>query len=669
MIIAILTITVFFRGIPIRNPSILTLQPSNVDYPQWELPQGAKARLGKGKTNDIKFSPDGTQFAVATTIGVWMYDAKTGKEKAFFKGERQDFKSIAYTSDGKYLTGASYAGEISRWNADTGELLGTIENEQDDYFRSAFFSEDGTKFASTSLIRKGDDILGNVHVWHLGENTTDTQTVTNIDLDIKEEDIRRIALSPDSHFLATTIDEKNFESTIHVSNADTGALLLTMGETKQRLIRSLAFSPDGTILASADSNSIHLWDMDSAISLATFKATAGFHTLVFSPNSKLIASGNDDGSVTLWNTTVKQQGLGGIFSKYTPTLELKGHKDEVSALAFSPDGKQILSGSEDGTIRAWDITTGRNQFTCSGHIDEISGIAATEKRDTIISVVSSQSHIQHWNIETGHQSSVSFFNRFVSSETISPNATTLVMKDFLGKNIRLLDISENRYRVNINGHRYSKKAYSFVFEFSPDEKMLAITSDDDQVGVIQLWDITNPSHTNRPLYILNEHKGEVETLKFSPNGKILASGGDGDEINLWNVETGNHIFTLTGHKNDTMALAFSPNGKILASASYSAIYLWDLTTRMQLRKCKTAGGNNELKFSPDGKTIVVGKWKGIFQLFDTQTCHLLSTHNGHTHWNQITDLVFLKDGKTLASASSDGTIILWDWEKISQVNP
>ena len=64
--------------------------------------------------------------------------------------------------------------------------------------------------------------------------------------------------------------------------------------------------------------------MDSAISLATFKATAGFHTLVFSPNSKLIASGNDDGSVTLWNTTVKQQGLGGIFSKYTSTLELKG---------------------------------------------------------------------------------------------------------------------------------------------------------------------------------------------------------------------------------------------------------------------------------------------------------------------------------------------------------
>ena len=90
---------------------------------------------------------------------------------------------------------------------------------------------------------------------------------------------------------------------------------------------------------------------------------------------------------------------------------------------------------------------------------------------------------------------------------------------------------------------------------------------------------------------------------------------------------------------------------------------------MQLRKCKTAAGNNELKFSPDGKTIVVGGWKGIFQLFDTQTCHLLSTHNGHTLWNQITDLVFLKDGKTLASASKDGTIILWDWEKISQVNP
>ena len=681
VLLAILALTVFLRGVPIQKPSILTLQPSGVDYPQWELPHGAKTRLGKGKINDIKFSSDGTQFAVATTIGVWMYDAKSGKETALFKGDRQDIKGVSFSEDGKFLTGANSTGEILRWNTDDRELLSILANGKENDFYSADFSEDGTKFASTSLIRKGEDILKNVHVWHLGENTTDTPTFSNIDLGIKEEDIRRIALSPNSRFLATAIEKKNKDRAIHVWDTEIGERLITLSGNNQRLNYALAFSPDGTTFASADRNSIHLWNMGTAAPRGTFKSISGFNTLTFSPNGKLLASGNKDGGVTIWNTTPIQKGLGGIFSKYTPTLELKGHKDEVSTLTFSPDGKLLLSGSEDSTIRAWDTNTGRQQFTCSGHSDEISGMATSENGDTIISVAPRQSQIQHWNINTGHQISMSFLKGHVASETISPNAMTLVMKDVFGKKIRLLDISKNRNYVSLKWSGHPKNAFSFVFEFSPDGKKLAIPSNDKQIGVIQLWDIANPPQSflqrlifkfkkYRPLFTLKGHTGKVDTLTFAPNGKILASGGDSKEINLWKVGTGDHLFTLSGHKQSTRDIAFSPDRKILASASYSTIYLWDLTTRVQLRKCKTDGGNSILLFSPDGKILVVGGWKGIFQLYDTKTCHLLSTHKGHTSWiNKITELVFIEDGKTLASTSSDGTILLWDWEKISQVNP
>ncbi len=90
VIVCMLALTVFVRWVTNRASTELIEQPSNVEYTRWELPEGAKARLGKGSINDIKFAPDGTRFAVATTIGVWMYDAQTGAEISLFKGDKQD---------------------------------------------------------------------------------------------------------------------------------------------------------------------------------------------------------------------------------------------------------------------------------------------------------------------------------------------------------------------------------------------------------------------------------------------------------------------------------------------------------------------------------------------------------------------------------------------------
>lgn len=671
----------FIRGVPNRGLSTLQLPQSDVDYSKWELPHGAKARLGKGKINEIKFSPDGTRFAVATTIGVWMYDAKTGKEVALLKGKRQKIEGIAFSADGKFLLGASSAGEIVRWNAENRNLDVTIPMENGYSFHSVDFSEDGTILATTDLVRRGEDILEKVLVKSHEENLTDTLTFTNIDMSIKEDDIGDMAVSPDGQLLATTKENRKRESKINVWKTDTGERLLTLSDgEKYTTIKDLAFSHDGKTIVSCDRYSIKLWDIDTATHRATFKDISGFNTVIFSPNSKLIVGGGDDGAITLWNTTENQQGISGLFGKYNPMSEFIGHKDVVTTLAFSPDGELLLSASEDNTIRAWDVTTGSVQYTCTGYLDEISGIAASKEDSTVISVVRSPGQIQHWNTDTGHQLSVSFVKGLVSYETSSPNATTLVMKVFMSKKIRLLDISENRNRANFTGHGYSKDTYSFVFEISPDEKILAMTSDDERVGEIQLWDITDPplsfldrhvtkSKTNRPRYILKRNTEEVEAITFSANGKLLASGGDSEELNLWNVETGERIFTLTGHKSLTRALAFSPDGKNLASVSYDAIFLWDITTRTQISKCKTDFGISALQFSRDGKTLVVGV-NSQLQLFDAYTCQLLSTYKGHASWlNEITDLVFIEEGKTLASSSEDGTIVLWDWETISQRNP
>lgn len=669
VVFAIIAVTILVRWITNRNSTELILQPSNVEYARWQLPEGAKARLGKGKINDIKFAPDRTRFAVATTIGVWMYDAKTGKEISLFMGHRQDqeIKGIAFSRDGKLIIGAILSGELARWNADNGEQLSPLPSTYKVQI-STIFSADGTKLASV-----GKPMEGGIHVCNLGDNTTQP-TITAMDLDFKVGYNTVIALSQDKRFLASTTQPNQDKlSPIQVYDADTGETMFSL-VGHNGLIKALAFSPDGKTLASTDYEKVQLWDLDTKTSQATFKAPGtGFSKLIFSPNGKLLASGCRDGSVRLWNASAKQQGLGGKIGQYLPTLMLKKHKNEVSALAFSPDGKMLLSGSDDGTIRAWDTTTGRQQFACSRHSGEISGIA-TSQEGTILTSVHSwrNAQIQYWDIDNRNLLSVSFLKRTIPA-AISPDATTLAMMDLKGKNkLRLWDVSKKRIRANLQGHEYPSYALNFVFAFSSDRKKLASASA-KRYNIIHLWDIPirpksffqkvfSSSKTIRPQDTLEGRMGVVRTLTFSPNGKMLASGGSDRIIHLWEVETGNALFTLTGHSGYITAMAFSPNGKRLVSASYLVIYLWNVETGQLLTKSQPMSTAKILQFSPDGKIVVSGRNDGTIQLWDARTLSLLSTHIGHT--SSVNALIFLEDGKTLVSASRDGTILLWDWEKL-----
>jgi RNA polymerase sigma factor (sigma-70 family) len=603
------------------------------------LPQGARARLGSQRftygafIDALALSPDGTTVAgIGSTNSVVFWDAATGKRQSVISASDVPVQlcAVDFSPDGTAVAVGDSRGRavvVHSWKTHTSEPAIAIDERHEGTVQAVWFALDGQTVASA-----GTD--GVVRLW-----------------------------------IPTT------GQVLHTLVGHCGS------------VHALAFAPDGKTLASAgEDGTIRLWDPSTGAPRRTCCGHLGsVHALSFSTDGKVLASASTDGRVLLWRPDAGQ-----AYGDYNLRTVVP------LALAFV-DEKRLAVASQAGGVRLFDVAA--NKFLCDyrGMVWAVNALACS--RDGRWLVAGGQDGVfQRWDVASGKadEHETPGHRGPVWCVDVSPDGQEIVSGGLDGT-VRLWDLASGRALETYRPDWQSPRRLSYVsaVAFVWGGRGVAIAGGD---GIIHLWDRQKDTPVR-----WTAHRGKVTALVCCPGGRFLTSAGVDGTVCLWRTATGEKVRTYGGVAGEVRNLAVSPDGhRLVGVAADGMVHLWELATGKSLGPVAgkgsgldvaafspvaerlAASGNAAplhlwrlalgaplppnkwqsedskamaLAFAPDGTLALAGR-DSIIRLWRLNGAEEVGRLVGHQ--TRINGLVFTLDGKSLVSASDDGTVLIWD---------
>ncbi len=631
------------------------------------------------EVRDLAFSPDGKLLAAGygkwdTTGEVVIYDFSAKRVLKKFP-YAQGVASVMFSVDGKYLAAALWNNLLQIWDTETWSVV--ADKTTGTKVARAAFSPDGKYLAWGN--EAGELKLVTVGKW-------DEERAIPGDL----FRFQKVAFSPDGKLLAAvggSFSQPQFGRGL-IFEVETGKQLAKI-ESGGAVIASAAFSPNGKELATGEyATALRFWEPTTGKPISVIQIGGTMDTLEYTPDGLLVGPSYSGEVHIIKNREILRT--------------MVGHEGRTLTVRMSPDGKTLVSGGIDATIRLWnpdtgvplgilrphtspgrhpgsrarnrpfpgrrfvvtthedtsvrlrDAATGKFLNSFTGHDDVVSAVAFSPDSQTLATGSYDQT-VKLWNVESAELlRTLKGHTNWVFAVAFSPDGKTLASGGY-DKSIRLWNVADGKPQGVLEGHTAAVGPW-------PSRRMENTLSPAAAIGRFR-FGISRRKNRSKEL---KGHTAAVRAVAYSPDGNRIASGSEDKTIRFWNPEGGEPLQELKGHAGMVWCLAFSPRGRTLASAGFdNSLRIWNAQTGSPLQ---TLTGHQDvvtsLSYAPDSSAIVTGSYDKTLKLWPAiePPIPALADLNlaNYGEASLVRFVVFNPEGTRMLTGTQNQSLRLWD---------